>query len=366
MNAQITIAQDFGSSITKGIYRYTIDDLVSEGYKALCPIARRLNKDTYYSLLSKADSNTSLVAFDDTYWIVGVGAKEETHQIAASQSKIESAIAKSLAMVGGLITEMQSQGAKDIFVTLGALLPLDEAADFGEFEKSLQRLLYEFEFNGNPIQCMATHKVEVSPEGYGISRLSQGAGITSILVFGHRDFTYLHLEDGTIVEGKSKTLAGWGMHRLIKSVKYTFKDELKAARAIFGAGANLDNLDALKAIAPTPDDTNRLIPALKTSIDQLWMDLLYELKSTSLAEADQVIPTGGNAYYWRSQLKDMIGKKRLFTANSVFDELALRYPKRGEIPGMPSSLRYRIMDLYLFWLTLPGATKFNKGSVTND
>ena len=204
-------------------------------------------------MLDQADDNSSLVAFADSYWLVGEAARGPTLTISATQSKRKTAIALSLAFVGQLVSELNSQGVDEVYLTFGLLLPLDEFADRQELEQQLQAALWKFEYNGVTIKTVLSEKVQISPEGYGIAQTvdTETAGV---IVFGHRDVTWVHVEKHSVIEGRSKTLAGWGMHRLIHEAEYTFKDELKAAAAIFAAGSTLKDkpLLTLAILSRTP------------------------------------------------------------------------------------------------------------------
>lgn len=355
MKANLIIAIDVGASLTKCIYGYFIEGTTirREGTKTAYPVARRLIRAKYESSQYLADNNTALVSFEDSYWLVGLAAKESTLTLNPNQAKYQSAIAKSLAMVGQLMAEIRGLGAEEVYVTLGILLPLDESGDCEELQTRLQAALWEFEHNGITVKCIASERVHVSPEGYGISQLATKP-LAGVLIFGHRDVSWLHIEDGSIVPGKSMTFAGWGMHRLIKRADFTFKDELRAAHLIFAAEPTLKDDKPLLKLCDPPE-LPRLKEAIAQARDQLWMDLSIQLRACSLMEIEQVLPSGGNAHYWRLHLKQMLGS-RMHLSKAMFLELQNRFQ---ELSGSP--LLWRIADVYAFWRTLPNAPGFDQG-----
>jgi hypothetical protein len=346
MKGNLTVAIDVGASLTKAVYDYALEgkNLRHEGIKTMYPVARQLTQASYNSCIL-ADSNSALISFDESYWLVGLAARENAVAINPNQAKYELAIAKCLAIIGQLIMELRGQGVDAVKITVGVLLPLDESGDCDVLQRRLQAALWDFEHNGLTVKCMAEEPVHVSPEGYGISR-TVTTPLAGVLILGHRDVSWLHVENGSIVPGKSVTFAGWGMHRMIKQTNFTFKDELRAAHLIFAAESSLKDERALLKLCQ-PEDLPRLKQALSQSIEQLWLDLSIQLKTCSLVNVDQVIPTGGNAQYWRIYLKQLLGS-RLHLGKTLFLEFQERFQ---ELSGSP--LLWRMVDVYSFWQTLP-------------
>lgn len=352
LKAKLIIALDLGASLTKAFYGYSIDGgTYREGAKTSCSVVRTLTRSKYESILDLADDNSTLVGFGDSYWLVGEAARRETLSLSATQSKRKTAIAKSLAIVGQLVSELNAQGVDEVYLTFGLLIPLDEFGDRQDLEQSLQKALWEFEFNGDTIKTVLSEKVHISPEGYGIAQ-TVNVGTAGVIIFGHRDITWVHVEKGSIVEGRSKTLAGWGMHRLITEVEYTFKDELRAAAAIFVAGSTLKDkpLLALATVAELP----RLKEALANAREQIWLELTEKLMDYSLGEVEKVWISGGNAYYWKNDVSCWLGA-RLDKGRALLTQIEQQFPS---LRGSP--LLYRCADNYAFWQTLPSAAEIKK------
>ncbi len=349
--AELVVSVDAGASQTKSVYSYSLGGGVEqrEGFKTACSMVRPLTKATYASLMDSVDDNSSLVVFDDSYWLVGNAARGETLSLSATQGKSEMAIAKSLAIVGHLLHELMRCGVEEVHLTFGILLPIDEWGDRFSLEKKLEEALWEFEFNGVTVKTAVINGIHISPEGYGISRLIE-ADTGGVFIFGHRDVSWLHLEQGSILPGKSKTFAGFGMRRLIQEIDYTFKDELQAAAILFAAGDSLKD-KYLMQIA-TESELPRLKEAITEAREQIWLDLTMEFKSTTYRLVEQVLCSGGNAYYWQSSLRRLLGS-RFDLGTGLRREMQERFPS---LQGSP--LQFRGADVYAFARTLPGFPVF--------
>jgi len=349
LKARLMVASDLGVSLIKGVYRYVIDEGTSrEGVKTLCPVVRQLVQSKYKSLLDRTDDNSSLVAFADSYWLVGEAARGPTLTLSPTESKRKTAIAKSLAFVGQLVNELNRLGVDEVYLTFGLLLPLDEFGDRQELEQQLQAALWKFEYNGVTVKTVLSEKVQISPEGYGIAT-AVATDTAGVIIFGHRDVSWIHVEKHSVISGRSKTLAGWGMHRLIHEAEYTFKDELRAAAAIFAAGAALKDRPLLTLA--TEAELPRLKAAIAVAKEQIWLELTEKLMDYSLGEVERIWTSGGNAYYWKSDILSWLGP-RLDNGRAILSEIEQRFP---ELKGSP--LLYRCADVYAFWRTLPGVTE---------
>lgn len=349
--AELILAVDVGASLTKAVYSYVTEGGIErkEGFKAACSAVRKLTKSTYASLLKTADDNSSLVVFEDSYWLVGVAARGATLSLSATQTKAETAIVKSLAILGQLLLELRGRGFEDIHVTFGILLPIDEWGDNRTLSERLEKALWEFEFNGITLQPGGLKGIYISPEGYGVSRLIQ-VETGGVFIFGHRDVSWLHLDSGSVSTSKSKTFAGYGMHRLIQEIDFTFKDELQAAAILFAAGESLKEKYLLQLVDQT--ELPRLKEAITEAREQIWLDLTSEFKSTTYRVAEQILCSGGNAYYWQSSIKDLLGR-RFDSGTALYQEVNERFPNLRRSP-----LKFRGADVYAFARTLPNFPLF--------
>ncbi len=354
MNVHLRVALDCGASLSKAFYNYSIDGEKSHdgevGFKTTCSSVRELVPGMYRAHQDAADDNTSLVSFGEgrsqSYWMVGTAAQEATLSLSPGEAKQETAIAKVLAMVGQLRKTLFGHlESFDLYLTLGLLLPIDEIGDREEMEKKLFTALKEFEHNGETVVCSLDYGIQISPEGYGIGQLVTALK-GGVIVLGHRDASWIHVEDRSVAVDKSVTFAGWGMHRLVRKTQFTFKHELHAAHMIFAAGPNLKPAP-LERLAPS-GSLNRLIEALRDGRSQYWLDLKKKLSTTSFRVAEEVIVTGGNAYYWRYEIKALLGSRQK-ASRPIIKDLEAAVPR---LAG--KAMLYRAADCFAFFCTLPG------------
>jgi hypothetical protein len=345
--AELIVGVDIGASLTKCIYSYSIGGGEAKvGIKTACSMVRSLTKSIYVSELNSVDNNTSVVMFEGGYWLVGNSSEGKTVSINATESKSQTAIAKSLAIVGQLLNELGQQGVTEVRLMFGILLPLDEWGDRVALEKRLEQALWEFEFNGVTVRTALIKGIHVSPEGYGISRLIVSE-IGGVFIFGHRDVSWLHVEKGSILRGKSKTFAGYGMHRLINQIGRKFnKDELLTAAILFAAGHSLK--DKYFEDVVDKSDLPQLKEAIRDAREQVWLDLTTEFRSTTCRFVEQIPCSGGNSYYWQPELKQYLGQ-RFDPCMALRQEMEARFPKLRGSPFL-----FRGADVYAFTRTLPG------------
>ncbi|NJM77731.1 MAG: hypothetical protein HC852_20550 [Acaryochloridaceae cyanobacterium RU_4_10] len=207
----------------------------------------------------------------------------------------------------------------------------------------LRDVLYGFGHNGKQLGCTLCEGVHISPEGYGISRMATRFP-SVVLMFGHRDVTLAHVTDQSISIADSRVLTGWGMLRLVKRISYTFVDELWAAAAICAAGEALLDKPLLKVVPPC--DLERVKAEIPEVRALVWAQIWDELSGTSLQLADQVFAAGGNAAFWRPELKKALGR-RLSMGGELLNEMKAQFPELERSP-----LLYRLADCWGFLGTI--------------
>ncbi len=338
MKTKFLIAVDLGASLTKCFYSVQRDgSAAAVRHKTFCSAAQRTTS-TRYELRQYADDNTALVSFDDEYWAVGLNAREAVTNTNLRAPKFRHAIAKVLGLVGQIVREnLPDESKSEIHIELGVLLPLNEMGDALELSNRLGSLLYEFGHNAKQIQCDVVLNVHVSPEGYGISRLTKRFP-SGVMMFGHKDFTWSHVADRSISLSDSRGLTGWGMLKLVREISYTFVDELWAAAAICAAGEGLLDKPLLKVVPP--EDLVRVKSEIPEARRLVWSQLWDELSATSVQAAEQVFAAGGNAVFWRPELKKTLGP-RLDMGGELINEIKARFPELEK-----STLLYRLADCY--------------------
>lgn len=355
MKLKMLIAVDLGASMTKCVYRRQYDGASPVvQYRTFCSAVQRIISSRY-ELRHYADDNTSLLSFDNEYWAVGLNAREAVTNTNLRGTKFRYAAAKVLGVVGQVIRE--SGGAEpgtELHIELGILLPLNEMGNADDLSNRLSSLLYEFGHNGTQIKCSMVRCVHVSPEGYGISRLATRFP-SGVAMFGHKDFTWAHVSDTSISISDSRSLPGWGMLKLIKQISYTFTDELWASAAIFAAGEAMVDKHLLKVVPK--EDLLRVKSEIPEARRLVWSQLMDELAETTIQTAEQIFVAGGNAVFWRTEIKKAFGK-RLSTGGALIDEMKTRFPELEKSP-----LLYRFADCYGFFKTLESAQEANSHSL---
>lgn len=341
---KLLLTADLGASLTKCFYRWVTDHSpLPLKHKTCCSAVRRITS-AQYELKQNADCNTSVLHIEDEFWAVGENARDAVTSVNLRIPKFRNALAKVLALVGQVITEqIPVDSSPELHIELGVLLPINEMGDALELSRRLRVLLYDFGHNGHQIRFKSVQAVHISPEGYGIRGLAKRFP-SGVAMFGHRDFTWAHIADKSISLADSRALTGWGMLRLVKEISYTFVDELWAAAAICAAGEEMNDKPLLKVVPPA--DLARVKLEIPEARALVWAQLWDELSATSIQRAEQVFAAGGNALFWRTELKKALGS-RLSMGGELLIEMKAR------IPGLERSpLLYRLADCYGFFKSL--------------
>ncbi len=341
--SKLIVAIDLGVSLTKVFYRLYVEDaLPIDEMKTVCSAVQRTTASRYINK-EYADDNTALVAFDGNYWTVGIAAKQEVSITNIRTRKSRHAIAKVLSVVGQ-IADKHALELEGMSIELGVLLPIDEMKGQEELRLRLMELLYGFGYNGKQTGCLKVDGVRISPEGYGYAQLAQKFPAI-VLMFGHRDVACLYINDGSISLSESRPLPGWGMVKLIYTIRYAFKDEFGAAEAIFNVGDVFTREKPLLRIVP-PEDVKRVQGEIEEARSLVWNLLWDELTDSHIRKAEEVFAAGGNAFYWRPELKKALGSK-LSTGGDLMLEMQQRFSELKEPKKAP--LMYRCADCYAFW-----------------
>jgi hypothetical protein len=360
MAAKLILAVDLGASLTKAIYRLSVDGSVPiNRVQTFCSAVARITPSRFLSK-QYADDNTALVAFENTFWMVGVAAQQTVTITNARTLKSRDAIAKILAVVGQVAFQ-HDVPLSDVQIELGVLLPLDEMKGYEKLEIQISNALYAFGFNGIDSGCAEVNALTIAPEGYGYAQLAQ-QDAAIVLMFGHRDAASLFINKKSVSIAESRPLPGWGMIKLLNLMNYPFKDELGAAEAIFNVGDVFTREKPLLRIIP-PEDVRRVLVQIEEARSLAW-DLLWdELLASHINKAEQVFAAGGNAFYWKPELKKAVGSK-LSVAVELLGEMRERFPELHD--GKKVQLVYRCGDCYAFWKTLIGEEAIPKPATTKQ
>jgi hypothetical protein len=331
----LRIYVDLGASLVKIFWVCDNDGDELRGFKTLASAVDEVTRSAYENGQFR-DQTTSYVQFDDESWMVGANAINPVQSIQTLEPKTTTAIAKVLAVVGQVMREIP-EGLKPT-LDMHILLPLDEVDDAAELQGRLVELFYDgWGFDGTKVAMVRVKACSVHTEGYGLEKLLSKSP-AGLLMFGHRDILWLHVEAKEIFASLSRSFPGMGMIELLRKTSFVFKDELRASAAIFAAGDALADKSLLKIACEK--DLPRLKTALEESRRLVWRDLCRKLDQTSFKSAEQVLACGGNAYYWRSQLKELLGSRLTFGVPMI-KEMQERFPT---VPN--NSLAYRALNAY--------------------
>lgn len=258
--------------------------------------------------------------------------------------KYELAVYKVLAMVGVIATQynLKNQCCLD----LGLLLPYGEYEDRHRFEILLREALKHFCFRGSPYWIELNHFICL-PEGGGliVRGLTKDPKQYSalVLMIGYRNVSYLRQEREQITEGQTTNL---GFLQLLEKVcqmtsGYT---PVQLLEPIYCAGAS-PNRQILKSLVRSSNpltqksELNELIAAIKAARKTHYNNLITWLKSRRLPPIDEVILSGGTAYYYQRELSEYFPTSHW--ADYLEKDLIKLAPEKA--------YRYRLTDLYGFW-----------------
>lgn len=345
MSSDVTllkISADLGASRTKLFWSLSQSQGELSGFKSISSAVEEVTASAYANGRYR-DQGTSYIRIGDECWLVGASAQQEP--AIASEPKSTHAIAKVLMAVGAVLREIP-EGLEPTF-ELHLLLPYDEMDDSAALQSRLTTLFYDgFGFDGNKIKIRSVRTCSIHPEGYGMSQcLSKSPAV--IFMLGHRDNAVLPVEGNRVVGSECVSFSGMGMIQLLKKTEFVFKDELRAAAAIFAAGDQLLDKHLLKIASER--DLPRLKSALSEARVLYWRDMVRRLQVTPFKAAEQVLACGGNAYYWRSELKELLGSRLTLGAN-LMKEMQEQYP---DLAG--SALSIRMLNAYALSRTIEGA-----------
>ncbi|HEY9828200.1 MAG TPA: hypothetical protein V6D19_22405, partial [Stenomitos sp.] len=121
-------------------------------------------------------------------------------------------------------------------------------------------------------------------------------------------------------------------------------------------GDDLQDKQLLKVVMP--EDLARVKSEIPEARSLVWSQLWDELRESTIHNAEQVFAAGGNAIFWRSELKKALGS-RLSMAGELMKEMQTRFPKLERSP-----LLYRLADCYGFFKSLESDGSYSPAALT--
>ena len=361
--SEIKVAFDAGTSGGKVITSHPSGECPfnDEGYFLVDPSVRELTEQTYHDLLEYVEGDigldSSLVSYvnpisgERVYWQVGESASRPG-LLYVDERKFETLLVKVLAFVGYLV-HASARSKKQIRLSLGILLPLDEIEDRALLASWLRKIIegQGFWVNGNQILNISVDKIHCKAEGYGIYK-SFPSKKAAILMIGHSDLTWLFFNRGELSVKHSKTFPGSGMHSFIRGLKFPIQYELSTAELIAKAGSNLDPLFLIQLTQTKSDDEMaHLTKAIKLARPQYWHDRTKDFESLKIQITDQVCVAGGAANYFSGELTQLFKEKYGIKLNWC-KSLAKEFSQRFDIKGKDKSIVPLFLDSYGYFKTL--------------
>lgn len=225
----LEIAFDPGTSLTKVVYGFQGESaqvMVMEPEILELPIYSF--EDSSQNIFSDPDDRPEddawlkLKRSDEGCYILGYLARTMNVSPQISSAKHKKSVLKLLAVIGAIA---QKRGLQDHFsVKVSCVLPYNEMAEKGQFEKDLGSALRSFYFRGKHYRVKLDYFF-CAPEGGGIAvktRADSAADsfnqkIVAVLMFGHRNTSCLTFSRGKILASCTAT-SDLGFHRLIETV----------------------------------------------------------------------------------------------------------------------------------------------------
>lgn len=341
---------DPGSSLTKIFYRHTgcsatFPAVIENRYLMLMNAGVEEITSSRYDQHSsdsvfRSGLDQSVVQCLGRYW--AIASSPGNH---GSVRKLESAIVKTLAVIGHVSTALPMADS-GLNLSLGLLLPFDEYGDRNELIKLLSDEIKAFGFNGQIAAHCELTGIRVVPEGYGLFR-AERSPLMGCLICGHRDVSWLHVENGRPIPEKCLTFSGGGFRKFLRILGEYFpiKDELMMTKLISTMPSE-NHRTHFQSVLQSVDDCNRLVSAITDSRNQYWLSLKEWLSQTSINDVDVVAINGGSAPFLKDQLKEQIpriawGKDAMFQLKTIFD---IR----------DRNMAHRLCDNFSFFKTMGG------------
>ena len=368
----LSLVVDTGGSQTKIIFQTPQMD--SPEYMLMPPEVEQISQkqfDRYKERIgwlgSPSAQQQAWFTVGEQLWVVGAFAGEFDPEDRLLEKKYENALYKVLAAVGVIAQKLQIS-RRQLSVHLALLLPWQEFNDRKAFEEQLHLLLDEFAFRGKKL-TVRLKKFLCRPEGAGLAvARTRVKGLDwfqqrriMVLLFGHRNTSAIYFEYGQFKRGDSplygfSQLIDFILERhsildkqalLIALVKAMQEKKNRAKSRIelshyrfetapepyhltsYPTWSECDSIQALvsvRAEALRAAETQTLDQAISQATEVYWEKLLAWIEQVMPDTVDEVVVSGGAAFFLSPKLEDYFDADRReqpFEGNLVWDaELA--------------------------------------------
>ena len=357
--ADITIACDLGSLLNKGFYTlkpFKPELLIMESEVAKVSQKSLDEYDEIASLGSLAPENSAWVEYQGQYRAVGFLAKERFNADLNLQApKVQLALYKALAIIGAIA---QKKGIPNgSAVSLGVLFPYGEYRDHKLFIEMITQAIAGFRFRGEE-RSFELERLLCRPEGFGLISRGRPPGcslkerIIVMIVVGYRDASIYIWERGAISKGATKKL---GFNQFIKAIELYAPNQEHSllAAAICRAGSKI-SVKALMHLSRFNDPSDALLrdkeiselrKAIAVAKEQYWLELSSWLRNHIPARVDEVIITGGTAYYYEREFNALFAPMSVNWGRELEEQVNRCFHAKVAENG----LDFRLTDNYGFF-----------------
>jgi hypothetical protein len=316
----ITLAIDFGGSLTKVIYASSDENWVvgQDQLLVMEPEVAAVDPSTISQLNqvqiigAAKPENRAWIGLEQKYWAVGYLAKSKfgAHS-GLKELKYERGLYKTLAAIWAIKEKLQL-GSR-FRVAIAVLLPPGEYEDRFRFQEQLAAALRSYVTPTGSMK-IAVEMFNCKPEGGGIllscSAIDQDEfedQVFAVVMLGFRNANVLVSERGVVSPGKTSE---HGFVRMIEKVQARTSGQLSTERlaaAIVEAGPDIQARPFI-ALAPGSTEQGRaeeieqLITATRAARAEYSAMLLSWLDETLPREIDQVVFCGGTSDYLAPEL----------------------------------------------------------------
>lgn len=365
MKNKILLALDPGASQTKSVY--SLSSLSSQSLPQLMLMESEVFR---VSTVVINDLKIDYGKAEDRVWIstkkkskeiyaLGLLAKDFQARNQLNALKYESALYKILGIVGAIAHKHQLSNPFDL--ELLVLLPFNEFTSRQWLEESLKECLPTFYWCGKEVNVTLS-KFQCLPEGYGgVSFLLRSFGEqwlqnrrVAVLMFGHRNTSFLRFERGSFQEGRVSNL---GFYQLLQKIvdRSAGQDVESLLPIIYRLGNDLHVDSPLvrfllksKEVKHRKLEAKQLVKTIVTSRQEYWRLLEDWLKSVVPRSLHEIIILGGGAQYFRLELSDRYSWTNIHWCDNLAEEIIAQFNLSKTVEEQ-NILCYRLIDIYSYF-----------------
>ncbi len=340
----LRLTVDIGASITKAVYNINDQEesfmkMDSECIYAPLSIIERVEE--FGKVLPEDSAWISHNKNNDEVCLLGFLAKKIQTRKPIKDAKYKSLASKTLGIIGAIAVSHKLD-LKNLELKLNFLIPFDEYSSRKMFIPSLESSLKKFYFKSSEIRS-TIREIRCFPEGYGglINLASKEGGEKwlrakkiVVLMFGHRNCSFLYFDRGKFVEGDTLNL---GFYNFLESIKnYGITQDLKILEQIIpliGDNLTIENqlfyaLTSGQSKKERALEIKQLINVVKKTKEQTWISIQDWLRLKMPKILNEVIVLGGASRYFLKEIKDFCSWSNVYFADDLAEEISQKFPEK--------------------------------------